>query len=273
MRDVDLSLGTPKLSTGDLTSSSITENTTSITTDDVHTNTKRLAYRKRNSNLNQSLNETDLNINSANRNRNKNKIKQNNKRKLKQRKIDLNDDHENSRDINSETYDDYNEYDDDDFEYNSDDAVNTLSKNVNYRSLQKSKRSIKTIEQTIKNSKSIEKWLNDFDKIKELDQPTIIESPASTIKPDKAHNEELYKLLLDELSKTKNTLSQKLCLDLPSGLVEHINNMLSLNSIDSTRSIETEMFNYVKKFVLPKSLANLDDINYLKWFLNEKIFP
>lgn len=63
-------------------------------------------------------------------------------------------------------------------EYNSDDAINSLNKSSNnkkknqsrnnqhssnYRSLQKSKRSIKTIEKTLKNSKSIEKWLNEYD--------------------------------------------------------------------------------------------------------------
>jgi len=34
-----------------------------------------------------------------------------------------------------------------------------------YRSLQKTKRSIQRIEETIKSSRSIEQWLNDFDKL------------------------------------------------------------------------------------------------------------
>ena len=40
----------------------------------------------------------------------------------------------------------------------------------NYRSLQKSKLSIKTIEETIKSSRSIEQWLNDFSKLKALNE-------------------------------------------------------------------------------------------------------
>ena len=47
--------------------------------------------------------------------------------------------------------------------------------NSNYRSLQKSKRSIKTIEKTIKNSKSIEKWLNEFEKTKEANEQRQVE--------------------------------------------------------------------------------------------------
>lgn len=221
--------------------SSIEDLTSNSNLDEYEPNKRRLVYQKRNSNLNHSLNESDLIING----------RVGKKRKLKQRKIDLVDDPLNKS------------YHEDD-EYNSDELEgNKLKKNyVNYRSLQKSKRSIKSLEQTIKNSKSIEKWLNDFDKINEL------ESPQTTLQRfDSTPNDELYSLLEDS-----DELSKKLIDSVPENLHHCILNLMELNSKQSVRRQESEMFNFIKKFVFPKSLANADDINYLKHILNANNF-
>lgn len=221
--------------------SSMDDLTSNSNLDEYEPNKKCLVNQKRNSNLNHSLNESDLIING----------RVDKKRKLKQRKIDLMDEQLN------------NSYHEDD-EYNSNGFEdNKLKKNFsNYRSLQKSKRSIKSIEQTIKNSKSIEKWLNDFDKIKE------IESTEYTFqRPNSIPNEELYSLLEDSEDFSKNFIDL-----LPKTLHDCILNLIELNSNKFIRSQETEMFNFIKKFVFPKSLANAEDINYLKHLLSENNF-
>lgn len=221
--------------------SSMEDLTSNSNLDEYESNKKRLVYQKRNSNLNHSLNESDLIING----------RVGKKRKLKQRKIDLMDDPLNN------SYHEDDEYNINEFEENK------LKKNyVNYRSLQKSKRSIKSIEQTIKNSKSIEKWLNDLDKIKEL------ESSLYTFqRSDSIPNQELYSLLEDCEDQTK-----KLTDSLPKNLHDCILNLIELNSNQSIRCKETEMLNFIKKFVFPKSLANAEDINYLKHLLSENNF-
>ncbi|CAF1022984.1 unnamed protein product [Brachionus calyciflorus] len=246
---------TPKLiqSCHSMKSTSI-DDLTSNSQDDFECKTRRLVYQKKqNSNLNHSLNETDLVINC--------KSKINKKRKLKQRKIDLNND------VNQSYIQHGDDYDEEDEEFTSD-LENKLRKNyVNYRSLQKSKRSIKSLEQTLKNSKSIEKWLNDFDKIKELDQPSIPESPQSTIqRSDLDPNHELYSLLD---SKTQ-TIPKKILDSIPKNLLDLIQDLINLNS--NLKTHELDMYSYFKKLCLPKSLANAEDINYLKQILNENNF-
>lgn len=168
-------------------------------------------------------------------------------------------------------------------------GISPAMNNSNYRSLQKSKRSIKTIEKTIKNSKSIEKWLNEFEKTKEANEqrqvePMITEETklssdsVAASSPDTSKicsNESLYESIgISQTPETPKEIKQfnKLYNEIGVQLSESVERVLKLNRYENVRNLETDMYSFIKKLILPKSLANLDDISFLKWFFNQNNF-
>jgi hypothetical protein len=201
-------------------------------------NSRLIGGVKKSHKMNQSLNEHDL-------------IARKYIRKKTRNSETTESDYDNNNNIEKEEVEDDDEEDNNEAFYNSE--LNLNFKKKSYCSLHKSKRSIKTIEKTIKNSKSIEKWLNDFEKIKELD----LDEAISYRRQLKLKTDSTLDLNLSDLSPN-------------SKLIETIKNLMDLNQ--SLDLLESDMENSFSKFMVPKSLANSEDINFLKWLLNEKNF-
>jgi hypothetical protein len=189
-----------------------------------------------------------------------------------------------------------------------------------YRSLQKSKRSIKTIEETLKNSRSIEKWLNDFsnlslnemknqqqnknkkNKITQVqeeeqedlgaeqlgerfskeeapsEETTTAQSEWSEQMKSVAQEEdmELYDYLNDFISSTtKLSTNSSSTNGTPCSELTKLNKTIIYLIRQTRTSIqpnELEMTKYLSDLILPRSLANIDDIELLKCILNERNF-
>jgi hypothetical protein len=55
-------------------------------------------------------------------------------------------------------------------------------------------------------------------------------------------------------------------------LIDSIGHLMKTNHLNRVQNLEREMRQHISKFLLPRSLANSEDIDYLKWLLNEKNF-
>ena len=79
-------------------------------------------------------------------------------------------------------------------------------------------------------------------------------------------DENELKLFLNQLvkSSTKAINSIK--------LIDTIGNLMKMNSLARVRHLESEMRKHVGEFLVPRSLANSEDIDYLKWLLNDRNF-
>jgi hypothetical protein len=55
-------------------------------------------------------------------------------------------------------------------------------------------------------------------------------------------------------------------------LIDSIGHLMKTNHLNRIQTLEKEMRQHISKFLLPRSLANSEDIEYLKWLLNEKNF-
>ena len=81
-----------------------------------------------------------------------------------------------------------------------------------------------------------------------------------------SEEESELKLFLNQLikSSTKAINSIK--------LIDTIGNLMKMNSLARVRHLESEMRKHVGEFLVPRSLANSEDIDYLKWLLNDRNF-
>ena len=138
-----------------------------------------------------------------------------------------------------------------------------------YRSLQKSKKSIKKLEETLKNSSSIENWLNqvtvnetqvflsqtrqinDNDDSSIKTTPTFSSSTASPSSPSDSLNE--LDVANFEYLKEHYSLA---------------NDLYELNSKCSHNELETKYKQFIKSFFIPRSLSYSQDIQLLKWLIN-----
>jgi hypothetical protein len=79
-------------------------------------------------------------------------------------------------------------------------------------------------------------------------------------------DENELKLFLNQLvkSSTKAINSIK--------LIDTIGNLMKMNSLARVSHLESEMRKHVGEFLVPRSLANSEDIDYLKWLLNDRNF-
>ena len=242
-----------------------------------------LKLRKRDHFLNHSLNETDRN--------------------LKQKLTKQNDTCYSSQVV-------YNEEDDEESISEDESSSNKKLNSKTYRSLQKSKRSIKTLEETMKNSRSIEQWLNDFGKLQQqqniensksklfsksmtqqkrkssIDEEILCQKELETQEQDEAieieeEDIELKNLLnetsLQDSNRFKSFLHQLISQGCTSchniiKLIDTLGHLMKLNQTTRINLIEKQMFKYLEKFIVPRSLANSEDIDYLKWLLNESNF-
>ena len=55
-------------------------------------------------------------------------------------------------------------------------------------------------------------------------------------------------------------------------LIDTIGHLMKTNNVGRIQNLERDMRQHISKFLLPRSLANSEDIDYLKWLLNEKNF-
>ena len=55
-------------------------------------------------------------------------------------------------------------------------------------------------------------------------------------------------------------------------LIDSIGHLMKTNHLDRIQNLERDMRQHISKFLLPRSLANSEDIDFLKWLLNEKNF-
>ena len=55
-------------------------------------------------------------------------------------------------------------------------------------------------------------------------------------------------------------------------LIDTIGNLMKMNSLARVSHLENEMRKHVGDFLVPRSLANSEDIDYLKWLLNDRNF-
>jgi len=129
--------------------------------------------RKRDNYLMQSLNETDRHKGRLKHLMNESADELNkasSSKELKAREVELREENEEVSDecktahkTTIESTVDYTDDEEDVYDENEKDEkeIRNHKRQAIYRSLQKSKRSIKNIEETMKNSRSIEKWLND----------------------------------------------------------------------------------------------------------------
>ena len=156
-----------------------------------------------------------------------------------------------------------------------------------YRSLQKSKRSIRTIEDTMKSSRSIEQWLNEFvddegEKNKRRKSAGKVQITAQLGKRSRTsldENDENDVSEIEALFSTEHRLSDaKLRAFLNSRLssacvadklVESALRLLKENETNRVRSMEATLSAKLSAFLLPRSLANIDDIELLKWLLDK----
>ena len=158
----------------------------------------------------------------------------------------------------------------------------------NYRSLQKSKRSIRTIEETMKSSRSIEQWLNDFGKLEEGERnkrrksagkvqiaaqlgkrsrTSLDENDENDVSEIEALFSAEHRLRDAKLRAFLNSRLSSACV--ADKLVESALRLLKENETNRVRSMETTLSAKLSTFLLPRSLANIDDIELLKWLLDE----
>ena len=78
-------------------------------------------------------------------------------------------------------------------------------------------------------------------------------------------------LLKYYLSKSNQLNCQQMNLNVIK-LIDSIGHLMKTNHLNRIQSLEKEMRQHISKFLLPRSLANSEDIEYLKWLLNEKNF-
>lgn len=91
----------------------------------------------------------------------------------------------------------------------------------------------------------------------------------------------LYKLVKEIINETtkdedelnyllKSTSSQNQ--NLVFRLFETINNLIRLNTVENVCKLEEQTSRILNKFLVPRSLANIEDIHFLKWLLNDSNF-
>jgi hypothetical protein len=122
-----------------------------------------------------------------------------------------------------------------------------------YRSLQKSKKSIKQLEETLKNSNSIEHWLN---QVSLNDTQTFLNTTKQlddTINQNKSSSQSSIESN-DDLHHFENH--------------SLINELYELNQNCNYNELETKYKLFIKSFFIPRSLSYTQDIQLLKWLIN-----
>jgi len=175
--------------------------------------------RKRDNYLMQSLNETDRHKGRLKHLMNESADELNkasSSKELKAREVELREENEEVSDecktahkTTIESTVDYTDDEEDVYDENEKDEkeIRNHKRQAIYRSLQKSKRSIKNIEETMKNSRSIEKWLNDSSNLSlnEIKHQQQNKNKKNTITQVQEEQEELLVEQSDETSVKEET--------------------------------------------------------------------
>ena len=126
-----------------------------------------------------------------------------------------------------------------------------------YRSLQKSRKSIKKLEETLKSTNSIEQWLtNQAISLNDNEDNILVASPPQLSSPNSIDSTTAE--VFDDLA-TFDYLQQHHAL---------AHELYELNQKCNYYELETKYKQFIKNFFIPRSLSYSQDIQLLKWLIN-----